>query len=87
MFGHAPVISSAGGVYAVSAGDGEVNVYSLAESQLRRTYKFPVSVAYKKFSPDGKRLFVLTRDQTAYVLDLDSNPRQSSAAVKAAATQ
>ena len=83
VFGHAPVISSAGGVYAVSAGDGEVNVYSLAESQLRRTYKFPVSVAYEKFSADGKRLFVLTRDQTAYVLDLDSNQKQSSVAVKA----
>jgi len=73
VFGHAPAISSTGGVYAVSAGDGEMNVYSLAESQPRRSYKFPASIAYKKFSADGKRLFVLTRDQTAYVLDLDSS--------------
>ena len=84
VFGHAPAISNAGGVYAVSASDGEVNVYSLAESQLRRTYNFPTSIAYKKFSADGKRLFVLTRDQTAYVLDLDSSQKQSSVAVKAA---
>jgi hypothetical protein len=43
-----------------------------------------MSIAYKKFSADGKRLFVLTRDQTAYVLDLDSGQKQSSVAVKAA---
>lgn len=84
VFGHAPLVSSAGGAYAVSAGDGEVNVYSLADSQLRQTYKFPGSVAYKRFSTDGKRLFVLTRDQTAYVLDLDPSQKQSSVSVKAA---
>ena len=83
VFGHAPAISSAGGVYAVSGGDGEVNVYNLADSQLRGSYKFLASVAYKKFSPDGKRLFVLTRDQTAYVLDLRSAAQQQpSVAVK-----
>lgn len=83
VFGHAPTISSPGGVYAVSAGDGEVNVYRLADSQLRGSYKFLASVAYKRFSSDGKRLFVLTRDQTAYVLDLDAGQTQP-ALVKAA---
>jgi len=58
VFGQAPVISSAGGVYAVSTGNGEVNTYSLADSLLQRTYKVPVSIAYKKFSNDGKRLFL-----------------------------
>jgi WD40 repeat protein len=76
VFGDSPAISSAGGVYAVSTGEGEVNVYGLADSQLRRAYQFPVSIAYKKFSRDGKRLFVLTRDQTAYVLDLTSTEEQ-----------
>ena len=84
VFGHSPAISSAGGVYAVSSGEGEVNVYGLADSQLRRTYQFPVSIAYKKFSPDGKRLFVLTRDQTAYVLDLAAAQESPSVTVKAA---
>ena len=83
VFGHSPAISSAGGVYAVSTGEGGVNVYGIANSQLRRTYQFPVSIAYKKFSPDGKRLFVLTRDQTAYVLDLNSTQEQPSGVVKA----
>jgi hypothetical protein len=27
-------------------------------------------VAFETFSRDGKRLFVLTRDQTIYILDL-----------------
>jgi hypothetical protein len=70
VFGHAPAISSVAGAYAVTTSESEVNLYRLGDSQLRQTYKFPVSVAYKKFSADGKRLFVLTRDQTAYVLDL-----------------
>jgi WD40 repeat protein len=85
VFGHLPAISSAGGIYAVSAGEGELNVYGLADSGLLRTYHFPVSIAYKKFSPDGKRLFVLTRDQTAYVLDLHSTQEQPSDVVKATA--
>jgi WD40 repeat protein len=84
VFGHAPAISSAGGLYAVSVGDGEVSVYQLADSHLRRTYRFPTSVAFKKFSADGRRLFVLTRDQTAYVLDLDSAAKPPSVAAKTA---
>ena len=82
VFGHAPVISTEGGWYAVSAGDGDVCVYELADSRPWRTYRFPVSVAFKKFSADGKRLFVLTRDQTAYVLDLDSTAKPPSIAAK-----
>jgi WD40 repeat protein len=83
VFGQAPVISSTGGVFAVTTSEGEMKVYGLADSQLRRTYRFPVSIAYKKFSPDGKRLFVLTRDQTAYVLDLAASQEQPSITVKA----
>ena len=77
VFGHAAVLSGAAGEYAVTASDGEVYVYGLSDSQLRRRYKFPVSIAFKKFSEDGKRLFVLTRDQTVYVLDLNSTREQS----------
>ncbi len=78
VFGHSPVISTAAGAYAVSTAEGAVNIHDLLNSQLRRSYKFPVSVAYKRFSPDGKRLFVLTRDQTAYILDLTAAPAEAS---------
>ncbi|MFZ0804899.1 MAG: WD40 repeat domain-containing protein, partial [Candidatus Sulfotelmatobacter sp.] len=70
VFGYSPVLSQAAGAYAVSTAEGTVGVYSLSTSQLRRSYKFPISVLYKKFSPDGKRLLVVTRDQTVYILDL-----------------
>jgi len=85
VFGDAPAVSSAASAFAVSAGESEVNVYGLADSQLRHTYKFPVSIAYKKFSPDGKRLFVLTRDQTGYVLDLNATDKPPESTAKAAA--
>ena len=65
--------------------EGEVDVYGLSDSQLRRTYKFPGSIVYKKFSDDGKQLFVLTRDQTAYVLDLNATTEQPASVVKATA--
>lgn len=78
VFGYSPVISTAAGVYAVSTGEGAVNIYDLAGSTLQRSYQFPVSIAYKRFSPDGKRLLVLTRDQTVYVIDLAASPTQVS---------
>jgi len=84
VFGDAPAISSAARAFAVSTGESEVNVCGLADSQLRRTYKFPVSIAYKRFSPDGKRLFVLTRDQTGYVLDLNKTEPPPDSTAKAA---
>jgi hypothetical protein len=85
VFGSAPAVSSVGGVYAVTSSEADVLVYGLADSQLRRTYKFAVSVAYKKFSADGKRLFVLTRDQTAYVLDLNRAGEQPPGVAKTTA--
>ena len=83
VFGVAPILSSVAGIYAVSTREGEVNVYGLTDSQLWRTYQFPGSIVYKKFSGDGKQLFVLTRDQTAYVLDLNAAPEPSTDGVKA----
>jgi hypothetical protein len=65
VFGLDPVVSAIAGQFAVSTSSGGVNLYDLENTQLRRQFKFPNSIAYKRFSPDGKRLFVLTRDQTA----------------------
>jgi hypothetical protein len=72
IFGLVPVVHASSGQMAVSTAEGEVDLYDLATSQVRRKYNFPVPVMYERFSPDGKRLFVLTRDQTAYTLDLTS---------------
>jgi len=78
VFGVEPVVSAAARQFAVSTSTGEVDIYDLAGTQLRRQFKFPTSIAYKRFSPDGKRLFVLTRDQTAYVLDLTAPETQTA---------
>jgi WD40 repeat protein len=80
VFGYSPIISAASGLFAVSTLNGDVNVYELAGTKQRLHYSFPVGVAYKKFSPDGKHLFVLSRDQTAYVLDVSgqTNVAESS---------
>ena len=34
------------------------------------TYRFPQDVVFAQFSGGGRRLLVLTRDQTAYILAL-----------------
>lgn len=69
VFGDYPAVSGPGSAFSVATVSGELNLYDLPSGKLRREYKFPVPVAYQSFSPDGRRLFVLTRDQTAYVLD------------------
>ena len=73
VFGDYPAVSEAAAAFSVGTVNGELNLYDLPGGQLRRQYKFHVPVAYQKFSSDGKKLFVLTRDQTAYVLDLTSS--------------
>ena len=70
LFGLSPVLHAGTRQLAISTATGELDFYELGNPQVKRQYQFPTSVAYKAFSPDGKRLFVLTRDQTAYVLDL-----------------
>jgi hypothetical protein len=68
FFGAHPV-ASATGLLALDSQSGHVKVYDLASSQLRQEYAFPDRVALKTFSPDGKRLLLLTANQTAYIVD------------------
>ena len=70
FFGRAPAVSKAAGLLAVETERGQLTVYDLASGERRDQFTFggPVSLAH--FSADGRRLFVLTADQTAYVLDL-----------------
>jgi len=70
LFGLSPALHAGTRQLAISTATGELNLYELGSPQVKREYQFPTSVAYKTFSSDGKRLFVLTRDQTAYILDL-----------------
>jgi WD40 repeat protein len=70
VFGRQPALSATSGQFAVLNPSDQVNLYDLATGNPHQQLKFSAPVAFEKFSPDGKRLFVLTRDQTAYILDL-----------------
>lgn len=70
IFGQQPRIHAASHQLTVSTASGELDLYDLESSQVKRKFNFPTPVAYQRFSPDGKRMFVLTRNQTAYTLDL-----------------
>lgn len=63
----------------IATATGELDLYDLASSQIKRKYNFPTSVMYERFSPDAKHLFVLTRDQTAYLLDTTTEAAVDSA--------
>ena len=70
FFGSRPIASSKGGLLAVEDESREIKLYDLPTSQMRREYVFSDPVSFKRFSLDGKRLFVLTASQTVYILDL-----------------
>lgn len=70
FFGRAPAISKTAGLLAVETERGQLTVYDLASGERKDQFTFSAPVALVHFSADGRRLFVLTADQTAYVLDL-----------------
>ena len=76
LFGSKPALSEAGNLLTVISSPETLVLYDLPELRVRTQYNFPAPVAMNAFSGDGKRLFVLTRDQTAYILDLTAHAAQ-----------
>ena len=70
FFGRAPAISKAAGLLSVETERGQLTLFDLATAERRERLDFASPVSLTHFSDDGKRLFVLTADQTAYLLDL-----------------
>jgi WD40 repeat protein len=60
-----------GGLMCVENERGKLAVYDLASMQKRDEFTFAHPVSLTSFSQDGKRLFVLTANQAAYVLNVD----------------
>jgi hypothetical protein len=77
-FGRAPQASVAAGVLAAMNEGGQISVFDLAKLQKLDTLQFGSRVAMFRFSDDGKRLFVLTVAQTAYVLDVAALAKSST---------
>jgi hypothetical protein len=69
-FGGRAAVARATGLLSVENERGQLTIYDLRTMEKRNTYNFLSPVSLARFSADGKRLFVLTANQTAYVLDL-----------------
>ncbi len=76
VFGRLAAVSAVSNLLCVANGEGPLNLYSLNSFEQREQFTFPTRVSFVRFSEDGKRLFVLTADQTVYLLDLASLPAQ-----------
>jgi WD40 repeat protein len=69
IFGGRADVSTASNLLAAENGDGLMTLYDLESIDKREQFTFPSRISLLRFSEDGKRLFVLTANQTAYVLD------------------
>jgi WD40 repeat protein len=70
FFGRTPAVSKAAGLLSVETERGQLTLFDLATGERRDRFDFAAPVSLAHFSDDGKRLLVLTADQTVYVLDL-----------------
>jgi hypothetical protein len=70
FFGGRPSVSETAGLLAVENEAGKLSIYELATMEKRDQFTFSDPVALTRFSTDGKRLFVLTRNQQTYVLNM-----------------
>ena len=69
-FGYRPQISRNGDRLCLSNGRGHLVVYELHTMKQISEFSFASRISANLFSEDGKRLFVLTNDQTAFILDV-----------------
>lgn len=69
-FGSPLDVATGAPLVCVQNAPGEITVHSLPALERAGEFVFPSEVVFARFSPDGKRLFVLTGDQTAYTIDL-----------------
>jgi WD40 repeat protein len=77
-FGHHPVLSSSSGLMSLENESGHLTLYDLKSGEDLARWVFTSPISLREFSPDGKRLFVLTSDQVAYVLDVSPYLRASA---------
>jgi WD40 repeat protein len=69
-FGYRPQISRNGDRLCLANGRGHLVVYDLHTLKQTNEFSFADRVSADFFSEDGKRLFVLTNDQTSFILEV-----------------
>lgn len=72
VFGKQPTITVATNLLCVETEEGVLAIYDLVTFEKREQFTFSSPVSMSRFSPDGKRLFVLTANQTVHHLDVSS---------------
>ena len=72
MFGRRAEISEASSLLCVENEPSQLIIYDLTSMEKRDQFNFSTPIALTRFSSDGKRLLVLTSNQTAYLLDVSS---------------
>ena len=70
LVGDEPAANGVSNLLALNQGAGKLAVYDARTGAKLDQLLFPEQIAYSHFSDDGKRLFVLTRYQLAFVLDV-----------------
>lgn len=79
VFGHAAAVSVPSGTLAAENETGQLQIFDLATMEKRDELRFNSPIAMYRFSDDGKRLFVLTAGQTAYIFDVAALSKTSIA--------
>lgn len=82
VFGSSALLSPTGETLIAENEPGQLDVYALPTLEKRIPLIFQSPVSAESFSSDGKRLFVLTANQTAYVLDTTAMGHPASTAAK-----
>ena len=72
VFGAYAAVNPAAGLLCVENEEGRLTIYDIATMEKRDQFTFADSIAMMRFSVDGQKLFVLTANQTAYVLDVST---------------
>jgi hypothetical protein len=72
LVGVKPSASAQSNLRALDLGPGRFGIFDLNTGAKLDEQKFPEGIAYTHFSGDGNRLFVLTDDQTSFILDVTS---------------
>jgi WD40 repeat protein len=72
-------ISADGSTLAIVNAEYELTLYSLPTLEKKDSLRFPEPISWFWFGRGSKQIFILTRDQTAYTLDLSSNPQNATA--------
>lgn len=72
VFGDYGTVSPDGKLLCVTNESGKLNIYDLTTMQSIEQFVFTSSITLAEFSEDGKKLIVLTSNQTAHVFDISS---------------